>query len=132
MSEAVRTTSDIRNRFAEAGFEVAAAGSGPVSFEVKKYNCSQLLVSGSEVVRPSGPPNFIVQGVKCELEDRGYQKFWYSAGKRFPIRQGDLKALHQFDEEVRNILCLKSLYNEALGSTSARTVYDRLEGRPDK
>jgi len=27
---------------------------------------------------------------------------------------------------------LRSLYDESLGSTCARTVYDRLEGRPDR
>jgi hypothetical protein len=81
-----------------------------------------------------GPPYFVVHGVSCELEDRGYQKFWYSktAGKRFPIRKVDLVTLHRFDEEIRYILGLKSLYNEALGSTNARTVYDRVAGRPDR
>jgi hypothetical protein len=75
-----------------------------------------------------------VHGIPCELEDRGYQKFWYSRreGKRFPITRADLETLHRFDEEVRSILGLKSLYNESLGTTNARTVYDRLTGRPDR
>ena len=68
--------------------------------------------------------------MECRLEDHGYQKFWLFEGKRFPIRQGDLKALHLFDEEVRSILGLKTLYHESLGSTSSRSVYDRLDGRP--
>jgi len=72
-----------------------------------------------------------VRGVKCELEDRGYQKFWYRQGQRFPIRVADLRALHRFDEEVRDILQLRSMYHESLGSTSARSVYDRVSGRPD-
>ena len=55
-----------------------------------------------------------------------------SDGKRFPIRKVDLETLHRFDEEVRYILGLKSLYNESLGTTNARTVYDRLTGRPDR
>jgi len=82
----------------------------------------------------SGPPCFVVHGINCELEDRGYQKFWYSKsdGKRFPICKVDLEVLHRFDEEVRYILGLKSLYNESLGTTNARTVYDRLTGRPDR
>jgi hypothetical protein len=40
--------------------------------------------------------------------------------------------LHRFDEEVRYILGVTSLYNESLGSTNARTAYDRLTGRPDR
>jgi hypothetical protein len=81
---------------------------------------------------PSGPPYFLVRGLNCELEDRGYQKFWYHDRKRFPVRKQDLETLHRFDQEMRSILGLKSLYHESLGSTSARTVYDRLDGRPDE
>jgi len=122
---------DIRKQFEQAGFAVVDAGSNPPSVEVKKNNCSQLLArdSNGAWVR-SGPPHFLVQGLKCELEDHGYQKFWYIDGKRFPIKQSDLKTLHRFDEEVRAILGVKSLYHESLGSTSARSVYDRLHGRP--
>jgi hypothetical protein len=55
-----------------------------------------------------------------------------SDGKRFPIRKIELEILHRFDEEVRYIAGLKSLYNESLGTTNARTDYDRLTGRPDR
>jgi hypothetical protein len=72
--------------------------------------------------------------MNCELEDRGYQKFWLFQpdGKRFPIRKADLEILHRFDEEVRYLMGTTDLYNEALGTTNARTVYDRLTGRPDR
>ncbi len=126
-------TEDLRRRFEEAGFETIEAGSEPKSIEVKKYNCSHTLqrdAKGAWV--PAGPPYFMVRGLKCELEDRGYQKFWYGNGKRFPIGVADLKTLQRFDQEVRSLLGLKSLYHESLGSTCARSVYDRLEGRPDK
>jgi hypothetical protein len=125
---------DARKQFAGAGFEIVE-GSGQQAGRVgvKKYNCLQYLRRNPDGVWvTSGPPYFIVRGINCELEDRGYQKFWYSDGRRFPIRASDLKTLHCFDEEVREILGLKSLYNESLGSTCARTVYDRLSGRPDK
>ncbi len=126
-------TGDLRRRFEEAGFEIIEAGSKPESIEVKKYNCSQTLQRDAKGAwAPAGPPHFLVRGLKCELEDRGYQKFWYWDGKRFPIRVADLKTLHQFDQEVRSVLGLKSLYHESLGSTCARSVYDRLEGRSDK
>jgi hypothetical protein len=121
---------DIRQQFAEVGFEVVEAAAG--SLEVRKNNCAQTVTRDSGGTwRALGPPQFMVRGVKCELEDRGYQKFWYHDGKRFPIKQNDLKTLHRFDEEVRAILGLKSLYNESLGSTCARSVYDRLQGRAE-
>ena len=112
---------------------MAEAGQNPERIEVRKNNCSRVLerpAGGAWV--PTGPPYFLVRGLKCELEDRGFQKYWFSDGKRFPIRAGDLRTLHSFDEELRAILGLKSLYNESLGSTCARTVYDRLTGRPDR
>lgn len=125
--------SDIRKRFAEAGFEIAEISTASGSMSVRKYNCARDLerkADGSWSFL--GPPHFIVRGLNCELEDGGYQKFWLHAGMRFPIRKRDLEALHRFDEEVREVLGLRSLYNESLGSTCARTVYDRLDGRASR
>lgn len=133
MGAAVKDSTDIRKEFELAGFEVVTTGNDLASIEVRKNNCSRLLTRNSKGAwRPQGPPHFTVRGLECELEDRGYQKFWYLDGKRFPIKQSDLKALHQFDEELRAILGLITLYHESLGTTSARSVYDRLDGRPDK
>jgi hypothetical protein len=127
-----KITTDLRKQFAAAGFEIEEADISPGSIGVKKYNCMQYLEpKAGQAWLPAGPPYFIIRGLNYELEDRGYQKFWHRRGARFPIRQADLQALHRFDEEVREILRLPSLYNESLGSTCARTVYDRLEGRPD-
>ncbi len=133
MESKAKVAGNLRKQFEQAGFEVIELGKSPETIEVKKENCSRVLrrnTNGEWI--PSGPPYFLVRGMKCELEDRGYQKFWYSDGKRFPIRQTDLKMLHRFDEEVRSILEQKSLYHESLGSTCARSVYDRLTGRSDK
>jgi hypothetical protein len=126
-------TIDIRKQFTAAGFEILGADIAPASIGVKKYNCVRYVEprpDGSWVAL--GPPYFQIRGMNCKLEDRGYQKFWRHEGTRFPIRKVDLHTLHRFDEEVREILRLRSLYNESLGSTCARTAYDRLEGRPDR
>jgi hypothetical protein len=126
-------TIDIRKQFTAAGFEIVEAGVSPGPIGVKKYNCLQYLeLNAEQAWLPLGPPYFIIQGLNCELEDRGYQKFWRHRDTRFPIRKTELQTLHRFDEEVREILRLPSFYNESLGSTCARTVYDRLEGRTDR
>jgi hypothetical protein len=124
---------DIRKQFTDAGFEIVEGGESPGSIGVKKYNCLQYLEPKAEQAwLPLGPPYFIIRGLNCELEDRGYQKFWRHGGARFPIRKAELQTLHRFDEEVRQILGVCSLYNESLGSTCAQTAYDRLEGRADR
>lgn len=123
---------DIRKKFEQAGFVVADAGLGRL--ELKKSGCVSTLASkGGRWIR-SGAPCLLVHGVPCELEDVGYQKFWLSKtdGQRFPIRKVDLETLHRFDEEIRYIIGQRNLYNESLGSTNARTVYDRLAGRADR
>jgi hypothetical protein len=133
MRQEAKTTVDIRKQFTAAGFEIVEAGVSPGSIGVKKYDCLQYLeMKAEQAWLPLGPPYFIIRGLNCELEDCGYQKFWHHQGTRFPIRKAELQTLHRFDEEVRQILRLRSLYNESLGSTCARTVYDRLEGRTDR
>ena len=123
-------TTNVRKQFADSGFEVK--DSGTEAFEVAKNNCAQIVArNAAGEWTPLPPPWFIARGLKCELEDHGYQKFWYHNGKRFPIRLNDLRAFHRFIEEVRYVLGFTSLYNEALGSTCARSAYDRLDGRPD-
>ena len=124
---------DLRRKFQDAGFEIVEGAGATGSFAVKKGDCTQALQrDASGAGQPAGPPTLKVRGLDCRLEDRGYQKFWLHGEQRFPIRVADLKTLHRFDEEVRDILGLKSLYHESLGSTSARSAYDRLDGRPDR
>ena len=124
---------DVRKKFQDAGFEVAGSSAGSDSFTAKKSNCQwTILRTSTGQWTISGAPTFNVRGVDCELEDRGYQKFWRREGKRFPIHLQDLRVFHRFIEEVRTVLGADGLYNESLGSTCARTVYDRLDGRPDR
>jgi hypothetical protein len=129
---ATKTAQGIHKQFEQASFVVADSQAGRL--ELKKSGCVCYLESQEGRWMRSGPPYFIVHGSTCELEDQGYQKFWYSKadGRRFPIRKVELETLHRFDEEVRYILGQKSLYNESLGTTNARTAYDRLTGRPDR
>jgi hypothetical protein len=125
--------SDLREQFKAAGFEVVDGGSVSGSLRVRKYGFVRYLEPRADQQWLAlGPPYFQVRGLDCELEDKGYQKFWRHGDTRFPIRKTDLLTLHRFDEEVRQILRLPSLYNESLGSTCAQTDYDRLEGRPDR
>ena len=124
--------SDLREQFKASGFEIVDGGSVAGSLGVRKYGSCATLNRRPIACGCSRPALFQIRGLDCELEDKGYQKFWRHGETRFPIRKTDLQTLHRFDEEVRQILQLPSLYNESLGSTCAQTDYDRLEGRPDR
>ena len=64
------------------------------------------------------------------LVDGGYLKFFRApGGKKRPALADDLKALHAFEEDVKELLGLKSLYNEALGTVSTLYQYDRVKDR---
>jgi len=64
------------------------------------------------------------------LVDGGYQKFFQTpSGKRKPALAEELKAIHNFQEDLREALGLESLYNEALGTVSTFYQYDRLQDR---
>lgn len=132
MATKVATAESVRKQFEEAAFVVTESSPGKI--EIKKSGCVAYLENRGGHLIYSGTPYLVAHGINCELEDQGYQKFWYSKpeGKRFPIRKVELETLHRFDEEVRYILGMRDLYNEALGTTNARTVYDRLTGRPDR
>ena len=64
------------------------------------------------------------------LVDEGFQKFLRTpSGKRRPALAEDLKAIHDFQEDLREALGMESLYNEALGTVSTFYQYDRLQDR---
>ena len=64
------------------------------------------------------------------LLSAGYQMFLETPdGKRFPALAQQLKALHEFEDDVKEALGLVNLYNTSLGTTSRRHEYDRVEGR---
>jgi hypothetical protein len=61
------------------------------------------------------------------LLNRGYQMFLETpSGHRIPATAKELKALHEFEEDVRAALGMVDLYNTALGTTSPKHEYDRV------
>ncbi|MBV9302100.1 MAG: hypothetical protein JOY62_02310 [Acidobacteriaceae bacterium] len=64
------------------------------------------------------------------LLNAGYQIFLETpTGKRLPATAKELKALHEFEEDVKEALGLVSLYNTSLGTTSQKHEYDRVLNR---
>lgn len=61
------------------------------------------------------------------LLNGGYQMFLETpSGKRYPAQADQLKALHQFEDEVKAALDLENLYNTSLGTTTPKHMYDRV------
>ncbi len=84
---------------------------------------------------PGAQPRILKSGVLLRSEiatliDGGFQKFLRTeSGGRVPALATDLKALHDFQEELREALGIESLYNQSLGTTCDAHNYDRLSGR---
>lgn len=110
------------------GFTVRSSGGVA---RVEKYNC------GAEFRKaPDGQyqmtelPTIMKMGQFTQLWDAGYQKFLITKDKRkLPAIVSELADLRKFNEELRFALGVPTYYNEALGSTCAYTVYDRVKGR---
>lgn len=112
------------------GFEVTSAPGTPGGMLVSKHGAGAVLVAvegaaAAYAVRPG----MLVRGEVARLVDRGYQKFIKSSQYELPATAQQLHAIHAFSEELTQLAGGMSLYNESLGSTSDRYVYDRLEGR---
>jgi hypothetical protein len=61
------------------------------------------------------------------LLNGGYQMFLETpTGRRIPATADQLKALHEFEEDVRAALGMVDLYNTSLGTTSPKHQYDRV------
>ncbi len=115
--------------FPGAGFMVSSTGGVT---RVEKYGC------GAEFRRTADDhylmtilPTIVLNGQFTRLWDAGYQKFLLTDdGRKFPANAGQLSRLRRFNEELRTALGVPTYYNEALGSTSQVSVYDRVAGRP--
>jgi hypothetical protein len=84
---------------------------------------------------PQGAPRIVDTGLAvgdevAVLTDLGYQKIFLSPnGHKTPALAEHLAALHAFVEDLREALGLTSLYNEGLGTTNEKHLYDRVENR---
>jgi hypothetical protein len=108
----------------KAGFAVAARNGVT---RVSRDSCAVDLRESGEAAAPAG----IVMGDDIgALVDGGFQKFFRTpSGKKKPALAHELKALHDFEEDVRELLGVKSLYNESLGTVSTFYLYDRVKDR---
>jgi len=128
---------NVDERFEKKAMDsLAALGFGVGStrgvVRVEKYGC------GAEFRQvPDGHfqmtilPAIMLHGQFTRLWDAGYQKFLLTdENMKVPALATNLANLRKFNEELRTALGVPTFYNEALGSVSQLSVYDRVKGRP--
>ncbi len=134
---------NIEERFSQKAIESLAAlgfsvGSTRGVVRVEKYGCGAEFRKGpDDRFQMTIMPAIMINGQFTRLWDAGYQKFLLTDdGHKLPALATHLENLRKFNEELRTALGVPTFYNEALGSVSQVTVYDRVKGRkgdvPDK
>jgi hypothetical protein len=134
---------NVNERFSQKAIEsLAALGFGVGStrgvVRVEKYGCGAEFRKGADdSYQMTVTPTIMLKGQFTRLWDAGYQKFLLTDdGLKVPALAMHLANLRKFNEELRTALGVPTFYNEALGSVSQISVYDRVKGRtgdvPDK
>ncbi len=127
---------NVDERFSPKAIEGLAAlgfsvGSTRGVVRVEKYGCGAEFRKGPDgTYQLTILPTIMVNGQFTRLWDAGYQKFLLTDdGVKLPALATHLQNLRKFNEELRTALGVPTFYNEALGSVSQVSVYDRVKGR---
>ena len=119
-------------------FDVTAVTGVQGDYFVSKYNCGAVVrAAAPDAKSDESPvsiafvhkPGYVYGGEIATLVDRGFQKFLKTARFEVAATAAALHAVHQFTEEFKLVAGEISLYNESLGTTSDRYMYDRVKGR---
>jgi hypothetical protein len=116
------------DRLRQAGFTVTALAGGVV--RVSRGDCAADLKESPGSVGGVGRAGIRIGDEIGALVDGGFQKFFQTpAGRKIPALAEQLKALHEFEEDLKEGLGQESYYNESLGTVSTFYLYDRVQDR---
>jgi hypothetical protein len=111
----------------KAGFTTTPQPGGAV--RASRGNCAVDLKEENGTVH-AGMAGMAMDGEVGALVDGGFQKFFRTpAGKNRAALADDLKALHEFEEDLKEALGQESYYNQSLGTVSTFYLYDRVKDR---
>jgi hypothetical protein len=112
----------------QAGFVITPMAGG--AMRASRGGCAVDLGDDNGTVAIAGRAG-VAQGSEIgALVDGGFQKFFETpSGGKKPALAGDLKALHDFEEDLKEALGQESYYNESLGTVSTFYLYDRVKDR---
>jgi hypothetical protein len=116
------------NLLKQAGFTAQSLPDG--RFKVMKHGVGAVIGDEGRNQPDIEKAGILVGEEIATLLSGGYQMFLETpAGRRLPATASQLRALHEFEEDVKAALGLESLYNTSLGTISRKHMYDRLKGR---
>lgn len=111
-----------------AGYQVQPGPQGATM--ATKNRLGALLREGADGKPQIVDTGIVLGGELAVLTDIGFQKIFLApSGKRTAALAEHLHALHDFKEDLTELLGLESLYNEGLGTTNEKHLYDRVAGR---
>jgi hypothetical protein len=102
------------------------------AYRVSKNHCAAEVAPSQEKgapVRLLAKGGWLLGGEIARILDRGYQKFLKTSKLEIPATADHLRAIHRFNDELKEAAGAEIMYNEALGTTSDRYIYDRVKGR---
>jgi len=111
-----------------AGFTLAQQPGGAT--RAIRGVCAVDLKEDGGALQVENRAGILMNGEVGVLVDGGFQKFFLApSGKKKPALAEELKALHEFEADLKELLGMQSLYNEGLGTVSTLYLYDRVENR---
>jgi hypothetical protein len=112
----------------ESGFAVESLGSGKA--RVSRSGFAAMLEDKGTDAPLVGRAGVVVGNEIGYMVHGGFQMFFVTpSGRKLPALAEHLRALHDFQEDLRESLGLISLYNTSLGTIADRHLYDRVEDR---
>jgi hypothetical protein len=121
------TFADRLESLRKAGFTTAPQPGGAV--RASRSNCAVDLREENTSV-DAGVAGMAIGSEIGALVDGGFQKFFRTpSGKSRPALADELKALHEFEEDLKEALGQESYYNQSLGTVSKFYLYDRVKDR---
>ena len=135
-TKAVPTFDEVLATLGNEKFDVSPATEGSNraagAYRVSKDGCAAEIAPSPEKGSPTrllAKGGWVLGGEISRLVDRGYQKFFKTSKLEIPATADHLRALHGFEDQLKEAVGAMVLYNEALGTTSDRYDYDRIKGR---
>lgn len=121
----VPTFADRVDLLSKAGFSIETLPDGRV--RIAKHGVAAIIGDEGKNQPAIEKAGVLIGSQVAILVNGGYQMFLETpSGKRFPAMAEQLKALHEFEDDVKEALGLVNLYNTSLGTTSRKHEYDRV------